>query len=261
MKNKVKLLGCKCFHETILRSINADNRLCNKCAIIWKLFPRPFGERVRERGYLAAFTLAEVLITLGIIGIIAALTLPTLMANNRRKVVETRLQKFYTVMNQAIKLGEAENGEFANWMPDNSYSDFGAWYEANLSKYIQSQDKKKYYNTIYYDVGFSDGSGFRAYMPSGLDESYDLRAWVFFFPKFESCKKGALEQFDGVNSFLFGICKNGKLSSSGVCGTNEMNRSTMLNGCASANVGSRHACTMLIQYDGWKISKDYPHRI
>ena len=59
-----------------------EKRLRNKCAIVCDLFPRPFGERVRERGYLAAsllsrltaFTLAEVLITLGIIGVVAAMT-------------------------------------------------------------------------------------------------------------------------------------------------------------------------------------------
>ena len=49
-----------------------------------------------------AFTLAEVLITLGIIGVVAALTIPTLMANQRKKVVETRLAKFYSSINQAI---------------------------------------------------------------------------------------------------------------------------------------------------------------
>ena len=37
-----------------------------------------------------AFTLAEVLITLGIIGVVAALTLPTLIENHNKRVVETR---------------------------------------------------------------------------------------------------------------------------------------------------------------------------
>ena len=36
-----------------------------------------------------AFTLAEVLITLGIIGVVAAMTLPTLIAKNQEKVLET----------------------------------------------------------------------------------------------------------------------------------------------------------------------------
>ena len=45
-------------------------------------------------GNLAApyrgFTLAEVLVTLGIIGVVAALTLPSLITNYRRKELETR---------------------------------------------------------------------------------------------------------------------------------------------------------------------------
>ncbi len=39
------------------------------------------------------FTLAEVLITLGIIGVIAALTLPNLIANYQKKVWATQLKK------------------------------------------------------------------------------------------------------------------------------------------------------------------------
>lgn len=42
---------------------------------------------------IKAFTLAEVLITLGIIGIVAALTLPALIQNNRNKELQTGLKK------------------------------------------------------------------------------------------------------------------------------------------------------------------------
>lgn len=38
-----------------------------------------------------AFTLAEVLVTLGIIGVVAAITMPTLVANNREKQLITAL--------------------------------------------------------------------------------------------------------------------------------------------------------------------------
>ena len=37
----------------------------------------------------AAFTLAEVLITIGIIGVVAAITLPTVLTNVRNKELET----------------------------------------------------------------------------------------------------------------------------------------------------------------------------
>ena len=43
-----------------------------------------------------AFTLAEVLITLGIIGVVAALTLPTVINNVHHKELETALKKQYS---------------------------------------------------------------------------------------------------------------------------------------------------------------------
>ena len=47
-------------------------------------------EGLGERGQKAAFTLAEVLITLAIIGVVAALTIPTLVAKINQKVSENR---------------------------------------------------------------------------------------------------------------------------------------------------------------------------
>ncbi len=41
------------------------------------------------------FTLAEVLITLGIIGVVAALTIPTLVNNYQKKTYVTGLQRAY----------------------------------------------------------------------------------------------------------------------------------------------------------------------
>jgi len=49
-----------------------------------------------------AFTLAEVLVVLGIIGMIANMTIPTLMNNTGRQVEVTRLKKIYTEVNQAL---------------------------------------------------------------------------------------------------------------------------------------------------------------
>ena len=49
-----------------------------------------------------AFTLAEVLITLGIIGVVAALTIPTLIGNYQKKEVPVKLQKMYNTLWGAI---------------------------------------------------------------------------------------------------------------------------------------------------------------
>ena len=63
----------------------------------------------------SAFTLAEVLITLGIIGVVAAMTIPVLVQNHRKHVVETKLKKVYSLVNQAIKMSEAEYGDIEYW--------------------------------------------------------------------------------------------------------------------------------------------------
>ena len=57
-----------------------------------------------------AFTLAEVLVTLGIIGIVAAMTLPTLINNSRNKQLEAALHKNYSIIQQALEMYQAEHG-------------------------------------------------------------------------------------------------------------------------------------------------------
>ena len=49
-----------------------------------------------------AFTLAEVLITLGIIGVVAALTLPTLISNYQKQVYVNQLKKSVSVLSQGF---------------------------------------------------------------------------------------------------------------------------------------------------------------
>ena len=62
-----------------------------------------------------AFTLAEVLITLGIIGVVAAMTLPTLLNKNEERVTVTKVKKFYSVMNQALLFAIKDNGYVNEW--------------------------------------------------------------------------------------------------------------------------------------------------
>ena len=60
---------------------------------------------------LKGFTMAEVLITLGIIGVVAAMTLPSLINNNRNKALEAAFKKNYSVIEQALNMYYAQNGE------------------------------------------------------------------------------------------------------------------------------------------------------
>ena len=71
-----------------------------------------------------AFTLAEVLVTLGIIGVVAAMTLPSLIAHNKTVESVERLKKAYSVLNQAYKMAELHYGEIENWDWNLSSKDF-----------------------------------------------------------------------------------------------------------------------------------------
>ena len=118
------------------------NRLRNKCAMTCDLFPRPFGERVRERGYLAAsllsrlaaFTLAEVLITLGIIGVVAALTIPTLVANYQEKVATVRLKKVYSTISNAYTLLLEKEGDPTQWNDVEDFVDISEKFAKYINK-------------------------------------------------------------------------------------------------------------------------------
>lgn len=52
------------------------------------------------------FTLSEVLITLGIIGVVAAITIPMLMSHYNKYIVETRLKAVYSTILQGIKMAQ-----------------------------------------------------------------------------------------------------------------------------------------------------------
>ncbi len=58
----------------------------------------------------AAFTMAEVLITLGIIGIVAAMTLPALIGKYQKLVTVNKLKKVYTVLSQLVIKAQEDNG-------------------------------------------------------------------------------------------------------------------------------------------------------
>ena len=54
------------------------------------------------------FTLAEVLITLGIIGVVASLTIPGVMSAYNRHITETRLRGIYSTLQQAFRMYQAQ---------------------------------------------------------------------------------------------------------------------------------------------------------
>ena len=65
--------------------------------------------------YKTGFTLSETLIIIGIIGVVSALTVPALIQNYKRHIVETRLKYSYSLLTQAVTKAQAEYGDISNW--------------------------------------------------------------------------------------------------------------------------------------------------
>ena len=63
----------------------------------------------------AAFTLAEVLITLGIIGVVAALTMPSLIAHYKDKVFITSAKRSYSIVTNAFNKWNTDNGVIGDY--------------------------------------------------------------------------------------------------------------------------------------------------
>ena len=71
-----------------------------------KLFNTDLGDFHR---YMA-FTLSEILVTLGIIGVVAAVTIPTLMSNAQKKDDYSKLLKAYSAITNVSNTLRSENG-------------------------------------------------------------------------------------------------------------------------------------------------------
>ena len=127
-----------------------------------------------------AFTLAEVLITLGIIGIVAALTLPTLIANYQEKVWIKQFKTSYSILSQAYVQAYNDYGLLEDWGL-NAATDKENNYKAAkiLTSYIKpaqdyGQVGKRIHKNRYIDL---DGRGVGG-MSNGLD-GRDSNAYIF----------------------------------------------------------------------------------
>ena len=83
----------------------------------------------------AAFTLAEVLITLGIIGVVAAMTIPAIVAKYQERAWLTAFKKTYSVLSQAYLRASQDYGTANTWCAAKN-TDCGKIYFDILSQYL-----------------------------------------------------------------------------------------------------------------------------
>ena len=225
----------------------------------------------------AAFTLAEVLITLGIIGVVAAMTLPTLVQNYNKKITEVRLKKFYSVMNQAVDRLKVEYGDTKNWdyTVDNVYDGEGTGMDnltdqsgqimSNFKRYfgkvIKFTDEENvnvegHNMTLFY---FADGS---AIMPLWYN-NFDYE----FFPKnAKKCLTYPHNERYGTCSFPFQFYTNSRNTFIPYYnGSDNMTMESLYEnaskGCRNGNHISGNYCGLIIMKNNWTVPDDYPRKL
>ena len=104
-----------------------------------------------------AFTLAEVLITLGIIGVVATMTIPIVINKYRSYVLEVQFKKAYSNLSQAILLMKQDLGVENLWKEyviyDTESGNFinKEYFYNNFDKYIKVVKKAEKYEITNYN--------------------------------------------------------------------------------------------------------------
>ena len=229
----------------------------------------------------AAFTLAEVLITLGIIGIVAAMTLPTLIQKYKKHEVETRLKQSYSILGNIVNRAQADYGDIHGWDWSLDLDDFCDLY---IMPYVQKTMHKDYNNkstnpivSSEYKLSLNNGTSWtltRFYVPR-THYIYYIQVTV----DINGNKKPNAQGKDQFNFYVFpekmDIYNTGdgdaalNVPNAGVYydgygiikkyGRNKIFNS-IYRGCGGATYHDGEYCIALIVENNWKIPDDYPYK-
>ena len=99
-----------------------------------------------------AFTLAEVLITLSILGIVAAISIPNIIQNYQKQATVSRLKMAYSILDRLTQQSYIENG----YPPLNSAVDKNI-FDTYFGKYLNIAKECGLYNKTYWKMNMDSG--------------------------------------------------------------------------------------------------------
>lgn len=206
------------------------------------------------------FTLSEVLITLVILGVIAAITIPTLIANYRREATSAKLKKFYSTLHQVSYRAKSDGKDWIYWAEEsNPISDaingtagvskgFAEYYLTPYLNKIAAVENDSAGNLL---VFLTDGTKFLVYHSECLHFIFDVNGEkkpnergrdIFDFLFCSHHSKNNVQKTGVIIPYLYG---------------NISSREEALEKCKESPV----YCSGLLSFDGWEFKEDYPHGI
>ena len=216
---------------------------------------------------MRAFTLAEVLITLAVIGIVAAMTIPNLVQSYKKQVATVRLKKFYSMMSQALVLSEIDNGPLNSWEKNVMEDDFEQnrnltvkYFNTYIKPYIkytnidENPKEGTFIERSAIEIYFADGSSMFVYNGVAFDMHFDINAdkgpnvygkdrFAFLFITDPVTLKGNNPGFYPHPGRDMSIISAG--------------RDSVLSLCKSY----AQYCGTLLKLDNWEFKDDYPYKL
>ena len=198
-----------------------------------------------------AFTLAEVLITLGVIGVVAAMTMPTLIKNYQKNIMLNKLKHTYSLLAQAIRMSEVNNGPASEWSASQTTSSRFA--DTYILPYIKTQktESSECIETAYPCYKLKDNINMNIWERDGyVDFRVDLNG-------VKSPNVFGKDQFIiilGTTTSTTSFFKNQKRGTLYFRGAGYSSEE-LKNYCLKSN---RIYCGAWIMENGWKIPDDYP---
>lgn len=230
------------------------------------------------------FTLAEVLVTIGIVGVVMAMTLPVLVDRYQKKVTVERLKKVYTILSQAVLMAEKDYEAIEYWNFELTSQEFMDIYLKpyfqNVASEIKSLDNSRYSKSY----ALTDGTTFYGWMYKlSSPERHDITTfymlvidingkqkpnqtgkdvfYYYIFPRKSSYYNGGYGNIaqnvpgPGLYPDGYGYSRT-VLKTQGWRGCDKRKGDENPRGEASGDYAGAF-CTALIMLDGWKIADDY----
>lgn len=226
------------------------------------------------------FTLAEVLITLGVIGLVAALTLPSMYNNYQKALIGKTLARSVELVEQGMlnirqeAQLNSETGATFETLSSIKKSDLGL----SGSSYIT--DSNAFYNSTKSFLGTEnsdyDVTNISAFA-GNLDTNFKSLYTAYKFNKLNAIvafqnKTGTTTSNDSIISrviidangaakpntfgkdvFIFGLTNSGTLIPAGTQKYADFDSKIPADGCSGSSVGNGTACAARVMADKWEI--------
>lgn len=224
-----------------------------------------------------SFTLAEVLITLVVIGVIASITVPMMMTNYQKNATVSGLKKMYSTLSQATNLAIMDNGPITGWTIDKGNDVFLKTYTfpyIDLAKdcgnSTEGECSFKYKTIKGEEIELSDEYN-RFFLKDGnrvavITASFANQRYAYYIVDINGLAKPNRMGRD-IFVFVYFIYRsddpvnhNGKFMNCYPFWDRERIKTYFQTGCNRVSTGqlANYSCAALIMNDGWEIKGDYP---